>query len=126
MSLKDYLTALQALVDTTPFVTSTSLSYEERPPSAGLIKGNILFTDGSQLDVKEFLITQPALQVLKYGYHYRTGTRLIFRYDNANDSAARGLPTFPSHKHLPSGLQAAEKPSLAQVLQEIISQLKAL
>jgi len=124
MSLKDYLIALQALVDATSFVTSTSFSYEERPPSAGLVKGDVLFTDGSQLDVKEFLITQPALQVLKYGYHYRMGTRLIFRYDNANDPAARNLSTFPAHKHIPEGLLAAEKPSWEQVLQEIVSQLK--
>ncbi|HEV8713255.1 MAG TPA: DUF6516 family protein [Candidatus Binatia bacterium] len=123
MPLKDYLAALQALVATTPFVTATSFSYEERPPSAGLIKGSVLFADGSQLDVKEFLITQPTLRVLKYGYHYRMGTRLIFRYDNANDPAARNLSTFPSHKHAPEGLLAAEKPSLEQVLQEAVSQL---
>jgi hypothetical protein len=126
MSLKDYLNALQALVEATPFVTVTSLSYEERPPSAGLIKGSILFADGSQLDVKEFLITQPALHVIKYGYHYRMGTQLTFRYDNATDPAARNLSTFPSHKHIPSGLLAAEKPALEQVLREIVSQLKVL
>jgi hypothetical protein len=99
------------VVVATPFVAATSLSYEERPPSVGLIKGAILFTDGSQSDVKEFLITQPALQVIKYGYHYHMGTGLIFRYDNASDPAARHLPTFPSHKHVPTGLLAAEKPS---------------
>ena len=124
MSLKAYVAAVQALMAATPFVTATSLSYEERPPSAGLIRGNILFADGSQLDVKEFLITQPAVRVIKYGYHYRMGALLIFRYDNANDPAARDLPTFPSHKHVPSGLLAAERPSLEQMLQEIVSQLK--
>ncbi|MBI3302188.1 MAG: hypothetical protein HYZ72_08970 [Deltaproteobacteria bacterium] len=118
------MAALQALVAATPFVTATSLAYEERPPSAGLIKGNILFADGSQLDFKEFLITRPTLRVIKYGYHYRLGTRLIFRYDNANDPAARHLPTFPSRKHVPLGLLAAESPSLAQVLEEIVSHLK--
>jgi len=30
-------------VNTTPLVTATALSYEERPPSAGLIKGNLTF-----------------------------------------------------------------------------------
>ncbi|MBI3800765.1 MAG: hypothetical protein HY268_27775 [Deltaproteobacteria bacterium] len=124
MSLSAHVAALQALVAATPFVTATALAYEERPPSAGLIKGNILFADGSQLDFKEFLITRPTLRVIKYGYHYRSDTRLIFRYDNASDPAARTLPTFPSHKHVPSGLLAAESPSLEQVLQEIVSQLK--
>lgn len=114
MSLKDYVAALQALIAATPFVTATSLSYEERPPAAGLIKGGLLFADGSQLDFKEFLITQPTLRVIKYGYHYRGGDRLIFRYDNANDPAASNFPTFPHHKHDPSGLLAAEQPSLPQ------------
>jgi len=125
VSLKDYVAALQVLVAATPFVTATSLSYEERPPSAGLIKGSLVFTDGSQLDFKEFLITQPTMRVIKYGYHYKIGNRLIFRYDNANDPAARNVPTFPHHKHAPSGLLPAEQPSLNQVLQEILLQLKS-
>jgi hypothetical protein len=54
---------------------------------------------------------------------YRMGDRLIFRYDNANDPAAKQLPTFPHHKHVATGLLAAEKPSFEQVLQEIVSQI---
>ncbi len=123
MPFIDYIATLQGLLAATPFVTATSLSYEERPPSAGLIKGWLVFTDGSQLDFKEFLLMRPTLRVIKYGYHYRAGQRLIFRYDNANDPAARHLPTFPHHKHTPAGLLAAEQPSLHRVLQEIVSQV---
>ena len=123
MPFRDYIATLQGLLATTPFVTATSLSYEERPPSAGLMKGWLIFADDSQLDFKEFLFTQPTLRVIKYGYHYRSGLRLMFRYDNANDPAARHLPTFPHHKHTPLGLLAAEQPSLQQVLHEIVSQL---
>jgi len=123
MSISDYVAALQALIARTPFVTAVSFSYEERPPSAGFIKGTIHFIDGSQLDFKEFLITHPEPDVIKYGYHYRVGERLIFRYDNANDPAAKHLLTFPHHKHVPSGFLAAEKPTIEQVLQEITSQL---
>jgi len=49
MPVKDYVAALQALIAATPFVTATSLSYEERPPSAGFIKGTIHFMDGSKV-----------------------------------------------------------------------------
>jgi hypothetical protein len=91
-----------------------------------LTTGCVRFIDGSQLDFKEFLISQPTLHVIKYGYHYRTGDRLIFRYDNANDPAARNLPTFPHHKHVPAEILAIEQPSLEQVLQEIVSQLRFL
>lgn len=117
MPINDYLAKLQELISITPFVAATSLSFEERPPSAGLIKGSLVFTDGSHLDFKEFLLTQPEMRVVKYGYHYRIGNRLIFRYDNTNDPAARNVPTFPHHKHDPSGLLPAEQPSLNQVLQ---------
>ena len=124
MSLTDYVASLQTWVDATPFVTAVSLSYEGRYPSSGLIKGSIVFADDSQLDFKEFLMTQPVLRVIRYGYHYHIGARLIFRYDNANDPAARHLATFPSHKHTTSGLIAADQPTLEQVLEEIVSQLK--
>jgi Family of unknown function (DUF6516) len=112
MPFRDYVTALQTLLATTPFVTATALSYEERPPTAGLIKGWLVFADGSQLDFKEFLLTRPTLQVIKYGYHYRAGQRLLFRYDNANDPAARHLPTFPHHKH-PYGAASGGTPLVA-------------
>jgi hypothetical protein len=89
-----------------------------------VLKGTLVFADGSQRDLKEFLITHPTTHVVKYGYHYHLGPRLIFRYDNANDPAARTLPTFPSHKHVSTGLLAAEKPSLKQILKEIVSGLR--
>jgi len=123
MPLKEHLSAIEALIASTPFVTAISLAYEERPPSAGFITGTIRFIDDSQLDLKQFFIIQPGLQVIKYGYNYRIGDRLVFRYDNANDPAAKQLPTFPHHKHVATGLLAAEKPSLEQVLQEIVSQI---
>jgi len=124
MSLKDHLATLQALIAETPFVISTSINYEERPPAAGIINGNLLFTDGSQLNFKEFIITQPTLQISKYAYNYRKGHLLIFRYDNAYDPAASHLSTYPSHKHVPQGILEAQQPSLRQVLQEIVSTLK--
>ena len=124
MSLKDYLATLQGVLAETSFVTSTSINYEERPPTAGIIKGTLLFTDGSQLDFKEFIITQPMLQIIKHAYNYRKGNLFIFRYDNANDPAAKNLPTYPSHKHVPQGILEAQQPSVSQVLQEIVSKLK--
>lgn len=124
MPLKNFLATLQTLIAETPFVNSTSIFYEERPPTAGIIKGTLLFTDGSQLDFREFIITQPTLQIIKYAYNYRKEHLLIFRYDNANDPAARNLPTYPSHKHVPQGILEAQQPSLSQALQEIVSKLK--
>jgi len=124
MSLRDYLATLQGVLAETPFVISTSINYEERPPTAGLVKGTLVFADGSQLDFKEFIITQPTLQIIKYAYNYRKEHLLIFRYDNAYDPAARHLSTYPSHKHAPQAILEAHQPSLKQVLQEIVSKLR--
>lgn len=124
MPLKSHVAALQALIASTPFVTATSLSYDERPPSAGFVSGTIHFSDGSQLDFKQFIITHPEFRVIKYGYQYRTGNHAIFRYDNANDPAAKHLASFPHHKHLPLGLVATQEPTLDQILKEIVSQIK--
>ena len=124
MPLKNYLATLQALIAETLFVTSTSFNYEERPPNVGLVKGTLIFADNSQLDFKEFIITQPTLKVVKYAYNYRRGELLIFRYDNANDPAAKNLPTYPSHKHIAKDILETQQPSLSQVLQEIVSKLK--
>jgi len=124
MPLTEYVAGLQTIIAQTPFVTTTSLYYEDRPPSAGFIKGTVGFFDGSQLDFREFLVTHPTVHVIKYGYQYRMGDQLVFRYDNANDPAARDLATFPHHKHLPGALVATEQISLQPVLREIVSQLK--
>jgi hypothetical protein len=126
MPLKDYLAGIQALLTETPFLTSTSLYYEERPPVAGLVKGTLLFADASELDFKEFIITQPTFQIIKYAYHYRKGNLFIFRYDNASDPAAQNLPTYPSHKHVSGGIFPAAKPTLRQVLQEVASQFRVV
>jgi hypothetical protein len=119
MPLKNFLATLQTLIAETPFVNSTSIFYEERPPTAGIIKGTLLFTDGSQLDFREFIITQPTLQIIKYAYNYRKEHLLIFRYDNANDPAARNLPTYPSHKHVPQGILEAQQPSLSRCYKKL-------
>jgi len=126
MSLKEHLTAVQTLLSETPFITASSLLYDERPPAGGLTKGTILFMDGSQLDFKEFVAVHPTLLVVKYAYNYRREDRLIFRYDNANDPAAKNVSTFPSHKHIPSGIISAERPSLEEVLREIVSKMNIL
>jgi len=54
----------------------------------------------------------------------RRGKLLVFRYDNANDPAAKNLTTYPSYKHIAQDVLAAQQPSLGQVLQEITSRLK--
>ena len=125
MSIADHFDAVRDLVRATPFVASTSLSFDERPPTAGLLKGTLTFVDGSQLDVREFFFTGDPVNIRKYAYNYRRGADVVFRYDNARDPAARKLATYPHHRHTSAGIQASQQPTLADVLKEAVRQVSA-
>ncbi|MBM4122269.1 MAG: hypothetical protein FJ249_06730 [Nitrospira sp.] len=108
MQLAEYAEKVRTHILQTPNVLSHSLSYEDRPPTAGLAKGGVTFSDGSRFHFKEFLrLTEPVIR-LKYAYQYVSVTgSLLFRYDNALDPAAKHLPTYPDHKHLPDSIAPA-------------------
>lgn len=125
MQLAEYVEHVQAHILQTPYVVSHSLTYEDRPPTAGLVKGSLLFSDDSRLHFKEFLrLVRPVVR-LKYAYHYVSATgHLLFRYDNALDPAAKHLSSYPDHKHLPNGITLSPAPSLEQILHEITHLIK--
>ena len=89
------------------------------------ISGRIEFIDGSLLDFKEFVEkTEKGMEKYKYGYNYRKESVLIFRYDNASDPGAKGLASYPHHKHTRTGdMKASFSVSLPDVLEEIEKQL---
>lgn len=120
MPLRRYLRETQDLLDSFPALTTYSLSFDERSSQVAFLQGRIAFTDGSTLQFKEFLVADPEVRKLKYGYHWSAPNgSLRFRYDNASDPSARHLPTFPHHKHTPAGIESAEEPALASFLREI-------
>src|SRR3989337_3695196 len=123
MSIRGYFQEVRQLLADSLFISSRSITEEERPPSAGLIRGILTFTDGSQLQFKEFVIFKDSIQIKKYSYHHTRSNQLVFRYDNALDPAARHLPTYPHHKHLASYIVGADPPRLSDVLQEISLQI---
>ena len=104
MSVASHFDAVRELIATTPFIASTSLLFDERPPSAGFLKGTITFVDGSQLDLRQFVTTDDPVDIRKYAYNYRRGATIVLRYDNARDPAARELPTYPHHRHTTEGI----------------------
>lgn len=117
MRIADYVEAIRTSILTTPHVLSHSLTYEDRPPTAGVIRGRILFSDGSLLHLREYVLLSDSIVRLKYAYHYVAEAQtLVFRYDNALDPAAKHLPTYPHHKHLPHSLEHSPAPSLQAVL----------
>ena len=119
MSISAYFQKFRQILTSSLFITSQSITTEERPPSAGLIRGTLTFTDGSQLQFKEFIIYKNSIHIQKYSYHYVRSNQMVFRYDNALDPAARHLSTYPHHKHIAEGIIASEHPSLSDILHEI-------
>jgi len=119
MPIKGYFQEIRQLLANSLIVASHSITEEERPPSAGLIRGLLTFTDGSQLQFKEFVVYKDSIQIKKYSYHYTRSNQLVFRYDNALDPSVRHLSTYPHHKHLSSDIISSDPPSLSDVLEEI-------
>ncbi len=120
MPLRDYFQRIHELLVTSVQVGTFSLSFDERSAKAAFLHGSIALVDGSSLHFKEFIVADPEVWKVKYGYHWATkdGT-LIFRYDNSADPAVSRLVTFPHHKHTPSGIEGSDQPTLGSVLHEI-------
>jgi len=97
------------------------LTFDRKADDLVFISGNLDFKDGSRLDFKEFIeAASKRLIKLKYGYNYRKGSKLIFRYDNAPDPRARKLKFYPHHKHLEKGeIAESAEVNFQTVLEEI-------
>ena len=116
-SLRD---ALDSMVDAGDAVL-TSFQIDARSSVQGLIEGSLVFYDGSELFLREFLDMRRPEPRLMYAYHYQDASgALIFRYDNAAHRPA--LPR-PEHKHTGEGVNPSDAPSLADVLDQIFVHL---
>ena len=83
----------------------------------GLISGEIVFTDESELSFMELKNTEQDRKK-KYKYHYMDKIQeMIFRYDNAKHHPE--IDTSPHHKHTPEKIEKSIEPELIDVLSEI-------
>lgn len=109
-----------AMLRASSIVQSHNITFDKRGPYAGYIRGDIFFTDDSQLHLREFVNTQAGTHRFTYVYHYQAanGAR-IFRYDDTPHFPA--LSSFPHHKHLAdeSDVISCAAPTLKQILAEI-------
>ena len=119
MRITEYFCQLENMIDRFPIIQSRSITCDERSEFIGFIQGILYFSDGSVLHIKEFVNVEREFDRHKYGYHFIRGKEIIFRYDNANDPKARGLSTYPHHKHHGSIILESQGPTLEEVLLEI-------
>jgi len=120
-SLERYLARVEEkLKELEPLISSSQMSIERRSPNRVVLKGMIIFIDGSSLHFLEYVLEEDnRLLRVSYRFHYtKQDNSLVFRYDNAPHHPE--LPTFPHHKHLSGNkvISSSEK-SLADVLDEI-------
>ena len=75
---------------------------------------------GHLLEVSEALgLESDELTFLHYRYHFQDPhNQMIFRYDSAPHH--RHLPSFPDHKHVADAVIASARPSLDQVVREVM------
>lgn len=123
MRIEEYFHQLDTMLALFPQVALKTMQYDQRSETKGFIRGVLLFDDGSELHVREFVDTSVGIERFKYSYHYMHGGHLIFRYDNAADITARDFVTYPHHKHVGGVIQASLAPTLHEALEEIVAHL---
>lgn len=116
-----YLSNIEHLIRSCFVITGYRLNIDRRTRNMAFIHGQIDFIDISSLDFKEFVeMTDSGIEKYKYGYNYRRGAVVLFRYDNAHDPGARPLNSFPHHKHIQDGsIEESRSVTLSEVIDEI-------
>jgi hypothetical protein len=118
--IDSYFRSILATLRASPVVQSHNITFDKRGPHAGYVRGDVFFSDSSQLHFREFVNTQAGIHRFTYVYHYQAadGAR-IFRYDDTPHFPT--LSSFPHHKHLSGEVDviACAAPTLKQILAEI-------
>lgn len=115
-----YAQSLLDLVAASPITRGSNITFDQRTPRVGLIRGDLYFADGSRLHFRELIEVRDHVVRRMYSYHYQDAqATLVFRYDDTPHHP--GLHTFPHHKHDGSEANVIEAtpPDLANVLSEI-------
>lgn len=95
-----------------------TLQVDQRSALQGFLAGALQFGDGAELHFREFVNISQSEPRIMYAYHYQDANAdLIFRYDNA---AHRPVLPHATHKHTPSGVEAAPAPTLVEVLDHVL------
>src|SRR5215510_10661869 len=123
MRIEEYFQQIDATLVLFPQVVLKTMRYDQRSETKGFIRGVLLFDDGSELHVRDFVDVSAGIERFKYAYHCMRSERLIFRYDNAADITTRDFATYPHHKHVGEVIEASLAPTLHEVLEEIVVHL---
>jgi hypothetical protein len=124
--IEDYFEQVRRAILNCPIVDQLNFDAEKRDTYEGFIRAEISFTDGSILQVREFVSVETSIVRDMYAYQYMNPAKtLIFRYDNTPHHQKLNLPTFPHHKHegREDNVIASNAPMLWDILSEIQAQI---
>ena len=124
MRIEGYFLLIQRVVESSPVIHLSNITYEKRGTHEGFIRGQLHFVDSSISYWREFVDVEITADRLMYVYQYTDSSKkLVFRYDNTGHHKKLGLPTYPHHKHESSedNVIPAEAMDLATTLKEIES-----
>ncbi|RCV64506.1 hypothetical protein C5S53_08510 [Methanophagales archaeon] len=113
--IEDYFTEIESLLIASPIVLSFKTSKEKISEDRGWIKGSVIFTNGTQMHLFEYVKIDNSPCIIKYAYHWqRKDGKLIKRWDNAPHH--KGLETYPDHIHVGESVYSHENMDIKRVL----------
>ena len=117
--ITEYVNEVKRLIDYIPFKLSTKVNIDNRGEVALYLKGEIVFSDQSELHFKEYFIAIPVLKKLAYSYYYQDkNKKMIFRFDNAEHHLE--VESYPYHKHIKGAVVPSHEITLKEVIKNII------
>jgi hypothetical protein len=126
-SLSDYSRFVAELLSQ-PNVVSSTVAVWSDSPCASIAEGEVLFTNGLRLRMREEVDLDAGL-IISYGYEVYRGEDRLYWYDDfphPNDPTL--APTQPHHKHVPPDIKhnripapnlSFVRPNLPLLIQEI-------
>lgn len=120
MNTREYFRQVQEAILKAAHVVQSNLDFDEVSQHECYIKGTLTLNGGNELHIAEYVVTEPAIQRLKYRYHFQnTKSELVIRWDNAPHHPE--INTHPHHAHLPQNqVKASPKMSIPQALEAIL------
>ena len=109
-SLADYSRFVADLLDRPSVIRSTVVVWSDSPYT-GTAEGEVLFSNGFSLRMREELDFETGL-ITSYGYEvYQRGERLYWYDDFPHPNDQTLASTFPHHKHVPSDIKHNRVPA---------------
>jgi hypothetical protein len=113
--ISGYFREVELRLKKAEIIADKSVDLREFSATEGMLRGRLLFVDGSMLEFMEYLKEENRL---KYRFHLMDKEgNIVFRYDNTPHH--KDVSSFPHHKHLPINVVESDEIGIMDILDEI-------